>query len=202
MDGKWEHTGAACAAPVGRGKRGRCTVCPHQASLVTWGSSWLILAPLEQPVRHLRTQLLVPGVEAAEGWSVLKLPQPLQSSKSSLQAGSLAEQGGVACGTGWRGCLNIHGVGWFGLERSLKLIQSNSLPLSTRLYCSNPVQPGLNISWDRPCWEISILEVSVVTVNVCQQQKPCQGTLALSCNTDLDVPVHSLLSLPVFLGKQ
>lgn len=44
--------------------------------------------------------------------------------------------------------------------------------------------------------------VAVVTVDVCQQQKPCQGTLALSCNTDLDVPVHSLLSLLVFLGKQ
>lgn len=69
------------------------------ASLVAWRRSWLILAPLEQSMRPLRTQLLVPGVEAAEGWSVPKLPQPLQSSQCSFQPGSL----GLAGRAGWCG---------------------------------------------------------------------------------------------------
>lgn len=54
------------------------------------------------------------GVEAAEGWSVLKLPELLQSSQSSFQPGSLGLAGRAGRGGPWNRLgrlLNIHRVG-------------------------------------------------------------------------------------------
>lgn len=128
----WAHWGCLCCSC------GKCNaLCAHSsfAGPARWPGG-VLAHHCSSPGELSELSSWCQGVEAVAP-SVIPMQLPASQGAWAL----LAEQVGVARGTGWRGCLNIHGVGWFGLERSLKLIQSNSAILHLiRLFQHCPEQ--------------------------------------------------------------